>query len=61
MNHLPTEENATIRRTGTIMITDRNKKTVQISLTYATCDVMRLLDHGHTIEEIVSILNEGEK
>lgn len=55
------DNNATIARVGTIKITDGDMNVAEISFMYAASDVIRLLDEGHTIEEIAAILNEEKK
>jgi hypothetical protein len=55
------DDPATIRRVGTIKITDVVSGKSEIHATYAAADVLKLLNEGYTIEAVISILEKEEE
>jgi len=57
---LTVPDEAHIRRVGTIKITDVETGEVTTSATYAAADVIDLLNDGHSIETVISILAKAD-
>ena len=49
-------DDATVRRLGTVRITNEDRKTTTTEAIYAVEDVLRLLDRGHTPQTVLQIL-----
>jgi len=54
---LTTDDAAFIRRAGTIKITDVDSGESTIHATYSAAEVLNLLAAGHSIDEILSMLD----
>ena len=52
-------DNATIRRLGTVRITDEDKNTTIVEGVYAVADMIRLLDAGNSPLTILRILESS--
>ncbi|MHC4278224.1 MAG: hypothetical protein ACYSTI_13040 [Planctomycetota bacterium] len=55
------DDPATIRRVGTIKITDVVSGKSEIHATYAAADFLRLLNEGYSVAAILSILEKEEE
>lgn len=55
------EQNATLKRVGTIKITDTENNTTEFHATFAAADVLKLLDEGYSPEDILKMMDDAEK
>lgn len=55
------DDSATVRRVGTIKITDVVSGKSEIHTTYAAADVLKLLNEGYSVPAVISILDKEEE